>query len=327
MRKVLVTGASGFVGGHVVHALQSRGLAVRCLVRPTSRLDFIASLAPELALGDVTEPETLHPALDGVDGVVHCAGITKSSSRTGYFRVNEDGPRNLYAACKARAGNFTSIVHVSSLAALGPSRDGTPVTEDCVPHPVSDYGESKLAGQRVAESFVGYLPLSIVVPPAVYGPRDADFYVYFKFVARGFVPLIGAGTHHISLVYVKDLAAAIVEVLVSNLGAGRSYLVDDGSIHTWSSVADTIARAMEKTPRRIYMPAIAAKGAGLIGDLCSKITGKASIVSSQKVREFLQASWTCSSRRLCDELGFRPQYILARGIEETLCWYREKEWL
>ncbi len=310
-----------------MHALQSQGMAVRCLVRRTSRLDSLGTPVPELAFGDITEPDTLRSALEGIDAVVNCAGVTKSPSRARYFRVNEEGARNLYVACRGGAAGLSGVVHVSSLAALGPSIDGVPVTEDCIAHPVSDYGESKLAGQRVAESFMRDLPLSIVVPPAVYGPRDTDFYLYFKFVARGFIPLIGAGTSPLSLVYVKDLASAIAEVLLSSRSAGRSYLVDDRDIHTWSSVAASIAQAMNRTPRIVHLPAIAAKGAGMIGDLRSKITGKASIVNSQKVREFLQASWTCSSRRLCDELGFRPQYPLARGIGETLSWYREAGWL
>ncbi len=327
MQKVLVTGASGFVGGHVVHALQARGMAVRCLVRRTSRVDFIESMAPDLAIGDVTQPETIGPALEGIDAVVHCAGITKSPSKAGYFKVNEQGAKNLYAACRAHAARLTKVVHVSSLAALGPSTGGAQVTEDCIPHPVSDYGESKLAGQRVAASFMGAFPLSIVVPPAVYGPRDADFYLYFKLIARGIVPLLGPGTNHLSLVYVKDLAAAIVDILISKRSPGRSYLVDDGVVHTWSSVACAISQTMNRSPRAVHLPVIAARVAGVIGDLRSKITGKASIVNSQKVREFLQASWTCSSRRVCDELGFRPQYPLARGMEETFTWYKEKGWL
>jgi nucleoside-diphosphate-sugar epimerase len=327
MRRALVTGASGFVGGHVVHALHSRGITVRCLVRRSSRIDFIRPLAPELAIGDVTLPETLEAALEDVDGIVHCAGLTKTHSRAEYFRINEGGSRNLYATCRTRKDRIAKIVHLSSLAAFGPSNDGIPITEGSSPHPVSDYGESKLAGQRVAEACMAELPISIIVPPAVYGPHDVDFLVYFKFVARGIIPLIGKSARYLSLVYAKDLAEAIAETLVDDRTAGKSYLVDDGCIHTWTSLADTIGRAMNRAPKNIYMPAAALWGVAAIGDVQARLTGKARLINSQKVREFLQKAWTCSSQRIGDELGFHPQYPLERGIEETLGWYRENRWL
>ena len=174
---------------------------------------------------------------------------------------------------------------------------------------------------------MGDLPVSIVVPPAVYGPRDLDFYVYFRFVRRGIIPLIGMRAHHLSLIYVQDLADAVAAVLLSEHTVGRSYLVDDGCIQTWTSVADAIACALVRKPKRVRMPVAAARSLGAIGDICARLTGKVWLINSQKVREFLQTSWTCSSQRIRDELGFRPQYSLERGIRETLSWYQENKWL
>jgi len=326
MRKVLVTGASGFVGGHVAHALRARGIAVRCLVRQSSRLDFLAPLNPEWAMGDITDPESLLHALAGIDGVVHCAGVTKASSRRDYFRVNEEGSRNLYTAC-ARAGGIRKIVHLSSLGALGPARGAGPVTEDSAPQPVSHYGESKLAGQRLAESWMRELPIGIVLPPAVYGPHDADMLAFFKCVRRGLVPLIGCRARTLSLIYAIDLAQAVVEVLVQDYAVARSYLVEDGCTQTWTSLAETIAQAMSLTPRFVRLPAAIPRTMGAIGDLYARCTGKAALINSQKIRELLQDSWTCSSRRIQDELGFRARFSLVQGIGETLAWYREQRWL
>jgi nucleoside-diphosphate-sugar epimerase len=327
MQKVLVTGASGFVGGHVVHALHARGFSVRCLVRKTSHLEFLEPLAPELVIGDVTEPEKLETVLDGVDAVVHCAGLTKAPSLQEYLRVNEAGCRNLYAACLKRRHKIARIVHIGSLAAVGPAVDGRPVTEVSAPHPVSHYGKSKLAGQRVAESCRNELPIAILLPPAVYGPRDTDFLVYFKFIRRGIMPLIGNSARRISLVYVKDLARAVVELLVNERAAGHTYFVNDGCTHTWTSVADTIARVMDKAPRRVFVPVPVLWCAGAIGDLFSKIAGGTPLINSQKVLEFLQEGWTCSAERIRDELGFQPGYTLAQGMRETFAWYQENKWL
>jgi nucleoside-diphosphate-sugar epimerase len=327
MRKVLVTGASGFIGGHIVQTLRSQGLPVRCLVRSTSRLDFIRPFNPEIAWGDVMAPETLGPAVHGVDAVVHCAGITKARSRGEYFRINEGGTRNLFAACLHHQGEISKIVHISSLAALGPSGDGNPCTEDTLAHPVSDYGKSKLSAQRLAEFHMGDLPVSIVIPPAVYGPRDQDFHVYFRFVARGIVPLLGREARHLSLIYAKDLSAAVAMVLTDERATGRAYLIEDGTIQTWTSIGQAIGGAMNRRPRSIHLPIVLVQGLAAASDFAAKFTGNAWLISSQKVRELSAKAWTCSSRRIQDELGFYPQYTLARGIQETLDWYRENLWL
>jgi nucleoside-diphosphate-sugar epimerase len=327
MRTVLITGASGFVGSHIVEALHSRGIGVRCLVRRTSSLDFIASLQPELAFGDVTLPATLAPALEGAEAVVHCAGLTKASFSRDYFRVNEEGCRNLYAACMDIRPRLARIVHIGSLAAFGPAAEGRPITEESPPRPVSDYGRSKLAGQRIAEEYSRHLPISIVIPPAVYGPRDRDFLAYFRLANRGIMLFIGRAGRHMSLIYARDLAEAVARVLLSESTAGRTYIVDDGSVQSWMSMAETIGRAMGKTPHHVYIPAVAAKGAGVIGNLMGKLRGRPVLLNGQKVKELLQSTWVCSSDRIRRELGFRAAYPLEEGIRETLAWYREHQWL
>jgi nucleoside-diphosphate-sugar epimerase len=327
MHTILVTGASGFVGGHIVRLLRARQVAVRCLVRRTSRLDFIQPSAPEFVWGDVNDQESLKAALDGVDGVIHCAGITKARSRTEFFRVNAEGSRNLFMACKERRGRLAKIVHISSLAALGPAFDGKPVAEDAPPHPISYYGESKLAAHRIAENCMKELPVSIILPPAVYGPHDVDFLVYFKLIARGFAPLVGRHPRFLSLVYAQDLAEAALLALFSDRATGKSYLVNDGGTYSWTDVTDAIAATMNRRSRRIHFPVAAAKLLGRLGDLGSGLTGKALLLSSQKVHEFCQNAWICSSLRIAEELGFHPRWNLESGMRETYLWYKENSWL
>lgn len=324
MHKVLITGATGFVGSHVAKVLRSRGMAVRCLARKTSRLNLIDSASLEIAYGDVTLPETLGSALKDVDGIVHCAGLTKARSAADYFRVNQQGSQNLYLASQRFQGRISKIVHISSLAALGPSVAWQPITEESTPRPVSDYGWSKLAGQRVAESFMQDLPISILIPPAVYGPGDVDFRVYFRLAALGIAPLPGGAPRYLSLIHVKDLAEAVVLALTADKSNRRSYLVEDGCIQTWAGVADTIDHALGRTSRRVHLPPFTARIAGTLGDLFSWVSGRAVLLNSQKVEEILQAAWICSAQRIRDELGFRPSYSLERGFGETLAWYRQQ---
>jgi nucleoside-diphosphate-sugar epimerase len=227
----------------------------------------------------------------------------------------------------ARKSHITRFVHISSLAAFGPAFGGQPVTEDTPPHPISHYGESKLAAHRLAEARMADLPLCILAPPAVYGPRDTDFCVHFKMVARGFMPTIGSQTRLLSLIYAEDLASAVLAALRHVRAPGRSYFVEDGSTQTWESIGKAIGRAMERHPRTLRLPTALAKGIGILGDVGTRLAGRTWLLNSQKVREILQEAWTCSSARIREELGFQPQYSMERGMKETFLWYRSNHWL
>jgi nucleoside-diphosphate-sugar epimerase len=296
-------------------------------VRSSSRRDFVETIAAEWAIGDVLDPSGLDAALNGVDGVVHCAGITKALSREQYFHVNHLGTRNLLEACARRIPSIQRIVYISSLAAFGPARAGEPVTELSTPHPVSAYGDSKLAAHLEAQAMNSRLPVRIIIPSAVYGPNDVDFLVYFKFVRHGIMPLIGRTPRRVSVIHAADLAEAVSQALLDDRAAGKSYFVEDGAVQTWAGVASSIGKAMARRPVRICIPSIAARGLGTLGGLFARCTGRAALIDSEKIRDFLQESWTCSSRRIREELNFRPNYSFDEGIHKTLEWYRAHGWL
>lgn len=324
--RVLVTGASGFIGSHIVEALVEYGFSARALVRKTSSLAFLGPKV-ELACGDVTDSASLQAALSGVQAVIHCAGLTKARSLEDYRRVNRDGTERLLAAYVAGPCRPRRIVCLSSLAAFGPSREGRPVREDDEPHPVSDYGRSKLEGHRVAESFMKDLSLSILIPAAVYGPRDRDIYIYFKLAKLGFMPFLGRQERRLSAVYAKDLARAAVACLVRQEAAGRSYFVEDGEVHTWRSFAGAISGAMGVQPVPLVVPRLIARAVAALADCSSLITKRPPLLGRQKMRELLETSWTCSADRIRRDLAFQFQYPLRKGVEETYRWYVEQKWL
>lgn len=327
MKKVLITGASGFVGGHITRLLAMHGFSVRCLVRATSNIDFIKELKIEILNGDITRPDIMAGALKGADVVVHCAGITKARKREDYYRVNGEACINLYKACKDVGAGRQGIVHIGSLAGLGPSYDGMPVREEDEPRPVSDYGRSKLEGQRAAQSFMKELPIVILLPPAVYGPNDKDFLWYFKFVKRGIMPFIGTKKRHVSVIYVKDIARAVLQVILSGKMYGKTFLLNDGQQYSWEDIGNVISSVMCRKPLSLHIPESSAKAAAFVFEILSCWSGRATLLDRQKINEFLQPSWLCSSEKIKRELGFFAEYSLEKGLKETYGWYREKKWL
>ncbi len=327
MDLILVTGASGFIGSHIVEEIAAHGVRARALVRSSSSLAYLDYPGTELVYGDVTDCGSMDSALADVHGVIHCAGLTRARSLDHYRSVNRRGTENLLRACCIASPKPTRVVCLSSLAAYGPSSDAKPVSETDIPSPISDYGRSKLEGQRVAESFMKELSISIVVPPAVYGPRDRDIYAYFKLAKFGFAPLLGRRERYLSLVYVKDLARAAVECLFRKEADGATYFVEDGQIHTWRSVAREISSAMGKRAAAVVVPVQLIRGMAVMAEAASRFTGRPPLLGRQKILELTQPSWTCTGRRLREQLGFQPQYPLPKGVKETYRWYRENRWL
>ena len=195
---ILVTGGTGFIGSHLVETLRARGEPVRCLVR-RNRL-----LHGEFH-GDLISGVGLDQALQGADTVIHLAGVTKALTSREYYAGNVRATENV---ARVTAGRGIRLVHVSSLAAIGPSPNGAPVSEDAEPHPLTHYGESKLEGERIVRALV---PDAVILrPPVVYGPRDTDVFEILRSVSRGFLLKIGAEESYFSLIYVKDLAEGLL---------------------------------------------------------------------------------------------------------------------
>ena len=328
MRKILVTGASGFVGYHVVAALHTAGFAVRCLVRAHSRLDLIDGFGPELVPGDVTQPDTLPPAVRDVDAVVHCAGLTRARRPAGFFAVNAEGTRHLCDACTGMGGRMQQLIMIGSLAALGPAvGPDEPVTEDDPPHPVGPYGRSKLAGQQLAASFRDRFPVTILLPPAVYGPGDVDFLTYFRLIKRGVMPRIGRQARSLSLLHAEDLARAVVLCLQNPASRQKDYLLEDGARHTWDEVAATMSRVMDRNPLTIRLPVGLAWAVAQLGGWWGAVSGRPPVLNPDRMQEFLCPYWVCQGRRIRDELGFVPQFDLTAGFRQTRDWYVNRGWL
>jgi nucleoside-diphosphate-sugar epimerase len=324
---VLVTGGTGFVGSHLVERLVAEGYRVRCLVRRTSSLAWLPAGKVELAYGEAARNEGLREAVTGAALVFHAAGVTKARRPEEYHQGNVEGTANLVRALEENGEPGVRLVHVSSLAAVGPSPDGTPLTEDAVPRPLTHYGRSKLEGERIIERSRVKANAIIVRPAVVYGPRDTDVLKMFRTACRGLLLRIGREESYVSLVHVADLVEGLLAAARSPYGDARAYFAANPEPVSWSGFAGVVAELAGRRLRTIRVPLAAAWALGLLAEAGSRFSAKPSILSREKIREARCRWWVCDTRRARRELGFTAKKSLREGIAETLEWYRISRWL
>lgn len=333
--RVLLTGANGFVGSHVLARLVQLGVPVDVLLRPRAQRDRIhaALQHPEVRvhLGSVTEPATLGVAVRDATHVIHCAGCTKALRREDYDAVNAEGTRHLLEALAERESGVQRFIYVSSLAAARPAGWEDPAAEDDPSRPVTVYGQSKRRGEQYVRELCR-CPSMILRPSAVYGPGDADFLNLFRAVRWRVVPLVGGGSQPLSLVYVTDLADVIVQSVIK-VGLGnavphRVYHVAHPEVVTAAEMAKAVGGVMGMNGvMLVRMPRAVLWAVCGVQEQISRWRGKAHILSLAKYRELVAPGWVCDVRRLEAELGLRCATGLREGLTRTLEWYQKEGWL
>jgi nucleoside-diphosphate-sugar epimerase len=316
---ILVTGGTGFIGSHLLDKLSALGRPARCLLRRKARPRRLPA-GIEAAYGDLTSGEGVAEAVRGADTVIHLAGVTKALAARDYYTGNVRATETLV---RALAGRAVRLVHVSTLAAIGPSRDRTPVDEDAQPRPLTHYGKSKLEAERTVRELA---PDAVIVrPPVVYGPRDTDVFQLLRSISKGWILEIAGGERWFSAIYVRDLVEGL---LAATHGAGgRAYFLAHPEPVSWSELGAAAARIMARRPRVVRVPPSVAYAVGLAAEAWAHITRQPGIISREKVAEARCRWWTCDTRRAAAELGFVARTPLATGLAETLTWYKEAAWL
>jgi nucleoside-diphosphate-sugar epimerase len=290
-------------------------------------LRYLPGAAVELCYGDLATGAGLREALGGVETVFHVAGVTKASSIREYYRGNALATQNLLRACVESGGERRRFVHVSSLAAVGPSPDAGLLREDAEPRPLTHYGKSKLEAERaVRESRLA--PNAVIVrPPVVYGPRDTDVYQVLRPIAKGFMLRIGRAESFFSFIYVKDLAEALVAAARSPQATGGTFFAANPEPVSWTEFGALAGSILGRKVRTVSVPATAAYALGWMAELASRMRGKPGILSREKVREAGCRHWVCDAGKARQELGFSTPHSLREGLNETLVWYKNAGWL
>jgi nucleoside-diphosphate-sugar epimerase len=326
--KVLVTGGSGFLGSHVAEQLSSAGHTVVALVRKSSNRKFLSTLSNvELAEGSVEDRASVDKAMKDVDAVVHSAGLVKARTEAAFFECNTQGTVNLLEAAIAHAPQLKRFVHVSSLEACGPSLDGRPVPLD-QEHPVTAYGRSKLAAEKEVIARKEKLPVVVLRPAAIYGPRDVEILEAFRAARRRQYPVIGDGTMLGCYTYGPDCARACLRAIDADIPSGSVYFVDDGEpLPMARAMGEILHDALGTAPLlRFGVPFPVLRLASLGVEAYGKVRGKAVMLTREKVK-MLSHHWVCESTKTREDLHWTPEVSFPEGVKRTARWYQENGWL
>lgn len=325
VRNVFVTGATGFVGRHLVDRLVAHGMQVRALVRPTSDTAHLESAGVELVPGDLRDEKAIRRGVEGADIVYHLAAVTAARTDREYASTNSDGTAALLAGIRLATVRPSRLVYLSSYAAVGPWDGRSPRARGDPETPLTSYGRTKLEGERIVREAEKYgVEVLVIRSPAVFGPGDRALLPYFRLVRSGLAPVPGGDDRRLHLIYVKDLAEALARAADSGQG---TVSVADPRIHRWSDVVGTIAKVFGKSPVWIHLPQPLVRFAAAFTEWVGRVLGRAVPFNREKAEEMLASGWVCDlsgSEALLPATSVTP---LEQGIDETIRWYIRQGWI
>jgi len=323
--KVLVTGASGFVGSRLRDAMIDAGADVVALRRPSSPKpergrSVVGSYEDVTGLTEMLREEK-------PDVVFHVAGSTKGVSYDDFRRANVMPTRHLLEALREGHPDVGRFVYVSSLASYGPSHPDRPLVESDPQRPIEHYGQSKREAEDVVRDESGDVATTILRPSGVYGPGDRDYFNLFREVTRGRNVFFGNRERLFSAVYVDDCVRAMVAAAQSDVTAGKGYFLDDGEPISWEQFQTAIVDASKRRVVTIDLPGFLVPMAAVGGELLSRVDGQPRLFNRQKAKMGEQDAWTCRSDAARTDFGFEARVDLTEGVTRTLRWYRDNGWV
>jgi nucleoside-diphosphate-sugar epimerase len=327
-KRVLITGASGFVGYHLIKAALKAGLEVYAAVRKSSDISHLKDFDIQYTDLDYTAVERLKADLEEKQYhyIIHAAGTTKAKTKAIYEEINAGYTRNLAVAALEADINLEKFVFVSSLAALGPLKElASEIQDNGIAHPVTNYGASKqLAEEYLAE--LSTLPLLTIRPTAVYGPREKDLFILFDSINKGLEPHIGSFKQQLSFVYVKDLAKVIVQAL-QVASVHKAYNISDGGMYDRYALAAYTRKALNKKTFKFHLPVPIVAFMASVMDFIYAGSKNTPTLNKEKMAELTAVNWACSIKNAKADLGYAPEYDLEKGIMQTVKWYKLNNWL
>jgi nucleoside-diphosphate-sugar epimerase len=323
---VLITGASGFLGFHLVKSALEKNLTVYAAVRKNSQVDHLKELCVKYVYLDYESISELKKVLsdNSINYIIHAAGVTKAVKQEDYNKVNATYSVNLAKAAETSGNNFKKMVFISSLAAAGPlSSANSIITEETNPSPVTAYGRSKLLAETELSKID--IPVSILRPTAIYGPRDKDIFIIIKTLNKGLDPYMGNFLQELSFVHAKDVADVAVQALFLNKVG--TYNISDGYRYNRYQFADTTKKLLGKKAIRFHVPMTLIKLLAYLLETANGWLNKPAVINREKLHELAAKNWACDISKAKGELNYTPQFNLESGLKNSIEWYRQNKLL
>lgn len=323
----VVTGASGFVGSHLVDFLLEKNYKVRCIVRKTSNLRWLEEKNIEIHTCELTDKDGLRKIFNGADYIYHVAGVVKSKKTEGYFKGNVETTKALLDAALEYRDKIKRFLIVSSQTSSGPSLFNKPTNEEAPCKPITTYGRSKLAQEEVAKTYMDKLPITICKVAAVYGERDTEIFIFFKTFSKGLMTTIGLHDKQVSLLHVSDVVRGLYLAAISEKSVNQTYFITSEKYYTWKEVGDVTSKVMNKKAFKVKVPHFIVFVIAAIAQFFSIFSSKAATLNIEKGRDITQSAWISDYRKAHEHFGFKQEISLEEGVRRTVEWNKQMKWL
>ncbi len=331
--KILITGASGFIGSFIVEEALKRGFETWAAMRRSSSRQFLQDERIHFIELDLSSKEQLMEQLRDYqfDYVVHAAGVTKCLDKADFRRINTEGTKNLVDALLELEMPLKRFVFVSSLSVFGAIKEKMPydeIRETDTPQPNTEYGRSKLAAEQYLDTLTSRVPIIILRPTGVYGPKEKDYFLMAQSIKQHIDFAVGYQRQDITFVYVTDVVQAIFLAIDAQVPSGRKYFLSDGEVYQSTTFSDLIHEELGRPWWiRITAPVWVLRVVAFFGEYIGRLTGKVTALNNDKYNILKQRNWRCDIDPARRELGYEPKVKLEEGVRTTIKWYKEHGWL
>ena len=331
METILLTGSTGFVGSHIVDYFlnNTKDFNIKLLIRKSSDKKWIKHNLDDprvsLVYANINIAAELAEVLQDVQYIIHSAALTTAKNQKQFDYVNALSLKSITQAALMLTNPLKKIILLSSQAVAGPSFDRKPIDENYEPKPVSMYGLSKFRGENILKENAKQIPITILRPSSVYGPRDSSFLDLFKLARKGLFLQTGSDDKLLSMVHVNDLVKSVYLSIKDEKANGNTYFVSDNEIYSWKDIKNILEKTFEKKLKTIPIPKFLAYLIAYINNIKGRITNNIPILNTDKIKEMTYPDWICSSDKIMKELDYKPDFKVEEGFKQTLEWYKNNK--
>ncbi len=325
--KALITGGTGFVGSHLIDRLLENNFVVFCTIRKTSNLKWLKGKQLNYIESDKLTDGVIKDVIQEVDFIFHIAGVVKAKRKEGYEKGNYILTKNLINSVLDTKHKLKKFVLISSQAVCGPNPDENPIDENYIPRPITNYGRTKLKAEQEVLLHKDKLPVTVLRPCAIFGPRDTEILYYFKTYSKGLNAIIGFNKKYLSLIYIEDLIDGILLASESEKSNGEIFFLSNTNFYDWDEIASTTEKVLSKKAIKIRIPHWVVYTAGALSEFFSLFSKNAATLNIEKCKDLTQTRWVCSNKKARELLGFREKNTLEEGFRKTVEWYKQNGWI